>query len=109
MAVNTTTTLDFLLNAARDAFTGLRRGDGDRAQVLRDFLSAQTDDERDDVVALWGGEVLRRSLRVTALSLKKDEETANVFWTLRDMIDVEDDTFNADLADDDSTDVLAVA
>lgn len=101
MAENTNT-LQFLLDAANAAYSTLRRGAGDRAQSVVALLAATTDDERDQVVVEWGAALLRRSLRVTALSFAKDEETANVFWTLRDLI--EDDGFNADLAgDEDST------
>lgn len=94
MADNTNNTVSFLVNAARDAASTLRRGAGARAAALRDFLAADTDDQRDDVIAQWGAEIIRRSLRVTALSFRKDEEVANVFWTLRDMI--EDDGFLGD-------------
>lgn len=85
------TTTQFLVDAAREATSGLRRGTGDRAVALREFLAADTNDQRDDVIAQWGAEIIRRSLRVTALSFRKDEEVANLFWTLRDM--VEDDGF----------------
>lgn len=91
-------TTAFLFAAAQDAVSGLRRSeDSDRSNALRALLNAQTADERDDVVAQWGVALVRKALRVAALSTK-DEEVANVFWALRDMVD--EDGF---LDDDDTT------
>lgn len=82
----TLNTTQFLLSAAREAMSGLRRGNGDRAEALRQFLAAETNDDRDNVVAEYGSALVRKALLVAAKSTK-DEETANVFMTLRDSVD----------------------
>lgn len=84
MAVNTTTA--FLLVAATDAYSTLRRVKGQRPLAVRAFLDATTDEERDMAIAAWGAGFIRRGLREAAVFFKDDEETANVFWSLRDSI-----------------------
>lgn len=88
-------TTAFLFVAARDAVASLRRSDkSDRSTALKALLNAETNEERDDVIEQWGVALVRKSLRVAALS-SKDEEVANVFWSLRDMVD-EDGFLDAD-------------
>lgn len=82
----TLNTTQFLLSAAREAMSGLRRGNGDRSEALRQFLAAETNDQRDEVVDTFGSALVRKALLVAAKSTK-DEETANVFLALRDSVD----------------------
>jgi hypothetical protein len=91
MNTNTTATAttQSLLEAAREAFGLLRRNDNPRTQVVLDLLGATTDEDRDDVVATYGAGFTRRALRIAALSWSKDEEVANLFWTLRDSVTAE--------------------
>jgi hypothetical protein len=81
------TTTQFLLAAAKDAVADMRRSDkSDRSQALMALLNANDNDERTTVVVEYGSALVRKALRVAALSAK-DEETANVFWLLRDSVD----------------------
>ena len=107
----TLNTTQFLLTAARDAFADLRRSDkSDRTNAVRDLLAAETAEQRDDVVAEYGAWLVRKGLRVAALS-SKDEEVANVFWMLRDSIDddglLEFDDVEAIMADEVTDEVTA--
>lgn len=100
MAATTTTSTvrdtEFLLNAARDAFSGLRRSEkSDRTAAVHAFLEAVTDEDREVVVEQYGAWLVRKGLRVAALSTK-DEEVANVFWALRDSVDPDGFVFPAD-------------
>lgn len=95
--MNTTAnTTAFLLSAAKDAYSTLRRTKGQRPLAVAAFLDANTDDERDMAIESWGAGFVRRGLREAAVFFQNhdDEETANVFWSLRDMID--EDGFLAD-------------
>lgn len=102
--MNTTiNTTAFLLSAAVDAYSSLRRIKGQRPLAVKAFLDATTDDERDAAIESWGAGFVRRGLREAAVFFQghDDEETANVFWSLRDMI--EEDGFldgDAVVADD---------
>jgi hypothetical protein len=84
----TTTTTAFLVSAARDAYTSLKRTKGQRPLAVLAFLEANTDDERDMAIESWGAGFVRRGLREAAVFYvnKDDEETANVFWSLRDSV-----------------------
>lgn len=97
------TTTEFVLTAARDAYSTLRRGTGQRPLAVTAFLEATTDDERDMAIEAWGAGFVRRGLREAAIFFdgKDDSETANVFWALRDSID--DDGFLADDVEDDES------
>jgi hypothetical protein len=88
MNTNTNTTA-FLLIAAREAYSTLRRDKGARATAVLAFLNAESDEQRDEAIWDQGGEgYLRRGFREAAIMFeaKGDQETANVFWDLRDMI-----------------------
>lgn len=98
--MNTTAnTTAFLLSAATDAYSALRRVKGQRPLAVKAFLDATTDEERDLAIESWGAGFVRRGLREAAVFFMThdDEETANVFWSLRDMID--EDGFLADVAE----------
>lgn len=88
MTIDTNTTTEFLLVAARDAYSTLRRESGQRAEAVLAFLNATSDEERSDVILDSSEGYLRRGLREAAVffTAKDDEETANVFWSLRDMV-----------------------
>lgn len=85
---NNINTTEFLVTAARDAFSTLKRTKGQRPLAVLAFLEANTDDERDLAIESWGAGFVRRGLREAAVFFvnKDDEETANVFWTLRDSV-----------------------
>jgi hypothetical protein len=91
------TTTEFVLSAARAAYGSLKRVKGQRPLAVLDFLNADSDEARDNVVAEWGAGFVRRGLREAAVYFdgKDDAEVANAFWTLRDSID-EDGFLNAD-------------
>lgn len=75
---------------------------GERPQAVRAFLEAKTDNEREDAVSEWGAGMVRRGLRQIAqrFDRKQDEETADVFWALRDDIDEETgDVFRVEVAE----------
>lgn len=111
MAENTNTavvaTEQFVLDAARAAYSMLKRGKGQRPQAAKAFLEADTDTERQDATDLWGAGFVRRALReaAVAFTVKGDEEAANAFWTLRDSIDEQSGEvmeFNDDVDSDDA-------
>jgi hypothetical protein len=95
--MNTITTTEFVLSAARAAYGSLKRVKGQRPLAVLDFLNADTDEARDTVVTEWGAGFVRRGLREAAVYFenKDDAEVANAFWMLRDSID-EDGFLNAD-------------
>jgi hypothetical protein len=89
------------LTVARKAMESLNLK-GLRPQAVRAFLEATTDDQREDAVAEWGAGMVRRGLRQIAqrFDRKQDEETADVFWALRDDIDEETgDVFRVEAAE----------
>lgn len=88
MAAVVTTTVEFALSAARDAYSTLSRVKGQRPLAVKEFLDATTDDERDDAIESWGAGFVRRGLREAAAfyAAHDDEETANAFWLLRDSV-----------------------
>ena len=104
MAAATITDTLFALTAAREAFSTLARGKGQRPQAVLAFLNAANDDERDEAVEAWGAGFVRRGLREAAVyfARKDDEETANAFWLLRDSVDDDGFTGFDSLSDDDS-------
>lgn len=87
----TTTTATFLVLAARDAMQTLKRDKGARPNAVRAFLEGDNDEQREDAVSEWGAGFTRRGLREVAVFFEAhdDEETANVFWSLRDSIDMD--------------------
>lgn len=89
MAANTNTTVvattTALIESARDAYATLRRTKGQRPLAVQAFLAAETNEERDMAIEAWGAGFVRRGLREAAVFMK-DEEVANVFWTLRDAV-----------------------
>jgi hypothetical protein len=102
---NTITTTEFVLSAAREAYSTLKRVNGQRPLAVKAFLDATTDSERDEAIEAWGAGFVRRGLREAAVFFagKDDEETANAFWTLRDSIE-EDEFLNFDGAEVEETD-----
>jgi hypothetical protein len=86
--MSNTTTTAFLFTAATDAYASLKRGKGQRPQAVVAFLSATTDDQRDEAIESWGAGFVRRGLHEASVMFtrKGDLETANVFESLRDAI-----------------------
>lgn len=89
------------LSVARKALEPLNLK-GVRPAAVKAFLDAKTDDDREDAVSEHGAGMVRRGLRQLAqrFDRKGDEETADVFWALRDDIDEETgDVFRVEAAD----------
>lgn len=80
------------LTAARDALVALKVK-GERADMALALLNADSDDARDAVVEGYAAGELRRAFRHFALVFegRNDQDTADVFWALRDDIDEDDD------------------
>lgn len=81
------------ITTAREALVALKVK-GERADMVNALLTAESDDARDAVVEGYAAGELRRGLRHFALvfEAKADQETADIFWALRDDIDEDDDT-----------------
>jgi hypothetical protein len=89
----TTTQFDVDLTVAREALVALKVK-GERADMALALLNAGSADERDSVLEGYAAGELRRAFRHYALVFegRGDQETADVFWALRDDIDEDDDT-----------------
>lgn len=87
-AITNTFTAD--LSTALEVFNTLNLK-GVRPQAVRAFLEAKSDEQREDAVAEFGAGMTRRGLRQIAQRFERKgaQETADVFWALRDDIDEE--------------------
>lgn len=93
---NNTFTQD--LTIAREVFPTLHLK-GERPMAVKEFLDAQTDDDRQNVVDGLGAGLIRRGLRQIAQRMDKvDHDKADVFWALRDDIDPDGEVFHLDVA-----------
>jgi hypothetical protein len=103
-AMNTNTNTNAFLadiTTAREALVALKVK-GERADMVNALLAADGDDARDAVVEGYAAGELRRGFRHFALvfEAKGEQDTADVFWALRDDIDEDDDTmFRVELAE----------
>lgn len=78
------------ITAARLIFEGLGLK-GERPNAVAAFLAAETDDDRQAVVDVLGAGMVRRGLRQIAQRLdRKGDDSADLFWRLRDDIDPDD-------------------
>lgn len=93
MSENTTTEFTFTVDVASalNTYNSLNRKNGVRPVAVIAFLSATTDDERQDAVDEHGAGIVRRGLREAAVyfAAHDDADNAEVFWALRDDIDID--------------------
>lgn len=92
MAANTFNTD---LAAARKAYSTLKRVKGQRQAAVRAFLDANDHQGREDAVEEHGAGFVRRGLREAAIYFEAhdNQDVADVFWALRDDIDLDGDVF----------------
>lgn len=97
---NTTFTFDADLARAREAYSTLKRVKGQRQAAVRAFLDAVDHAGRELAVEEWGAGFVRRGLREAAIFFDghNDSETADVFWALRDDIDMDGEVFHVEPA-----------
>lgn len=83
------------LATARTALATLKRDKGARPAAARAFLEADGHDAREAAVEEHGAGFVRRGLREAAIMFERkgQQETADVFWALRDDIDLDGDVF----------------
>lgn len=99
MSENTTTvvntTFDADVEAARLAYSVLNRKKGLRPAAVIAFLTATDADAMEDAIAEHGAGLVRRGLREAAVFFESHDmqETADVFWALRDDIDLDGEVF----------------
>lgn len=88
------------LTVAREVFATLNLK-GQRPQALAEYLAADTDDQRQDVIDGIGSGMLRRALRQIANRLDRQDRTgdAAAFWSLRDDI-TDGDQFHVEYGED---------
>lgn len=98
MADNNTFAQD--LTAAREAFSTLRRTKGVRPAAVKAFLDATDHEGRMAAVEEHTAGMTRRGFKEAARFFENhgDQTTADVFWALRDDIDLEGDVFQVEVA-----------
>jgi hypothetical protein len=104
MAANTNTNLTFDadLARAREAYNTLKRVKGQRQAAVRAFLDATTHEGREDAVQEHGAGFTRRGLREAAVFFEGhgNQDVADVFWALRDDIDMDGEVFHVESVSD---------
>lgn len=99
---NNTFTAD--LSAAVVAYATLKRDKGARPAAVRAFLEADSHEARELAVESHGAGFTRRGLREAAIMFeaKGDQQNADVFWALRDDIDLDGEVFTTVAAESDA-------
>jgi len=88
------------LAAAREAYNTLKRVKGQRQAAVRAFLDATDHEGRVLAVEEHGAGFVRRGLREAAIFFEGhgDQNVADVFWALRDDIDLDGEVFQVETA-----------